>query len=327
MRRRHAATSLRPGVATPPRRPVAPSPRRPVATSYDGKRGPAANPRDRNREAPLSAPILHHDRVTASPGAEPGRWLYVLHGIYGAGRNWASIARRVVRRRPEWGALLVDLREHGRSGAFPPPHTIAAAAQDVDTLVRATGLPATAMLGHSFGGKVALMFAREHGVEAGLEQLWIIDSLPDPVPTPRGSAWRMLALLRRHPGPFADRGEALAALEAEGLPKGVAQWVSTNLEPSPGGGLRWRLDLDAMEALLLDFFRADLRGVVADPPAGLRIHFVRAASSDVVPPEVAARMRELGRENGRVTVQDVPGGHWLNADNPDAMEALLVEGL
>jgi pimeloyl-ACP methyl ester carboxylesterase len=275
----------------------------------------------------LSAPILHHDRVTAAPGAEPARWLYVLHGIFGAGRNWASIARRVVRRRPEWGALLVDLREHGRSGAFPPPHTIAAAAQDVDVLVRATGLPPTAMLGHSFGGKVALMFAREYGVGVGLEQLWIIDSLPDPVPTPQGGAWGMLGMLRRHPGPFAGRGEAVAALEAEGLPNGVAQWASTNLEPSAGGQLRWRLDPDAIEVLLRDFFRTDLRDVVADPPAGMRIHFVRAASSDVLPVEVAERIRALGHGNGRVTVQNVRGGHWLNADNPDAMEALLVEGL
>src|SRR4051812_24710793 len=59
-------------------------------------------------------PILAHTRV-AAPGRTPERWLLVLHGIYGAGRNWGSIARRLVEARPEWGAVLVDLRMHGQS--------------------------------------------------------------------------------------------------------------------------------------------------------------------------------------------------------------------
>src|SRR5512142_1296285 len=80
--------------------------------------------------AAVSEPLLSHQLLTATE-TTPARWLYVLHGIFGAGRNWASIMRRLVRERPEWGAVLVDLREHGRSGGFPPPHTVATAAGDV----------------------------------------------------------------------------------------------------------------------------------------------------------------------------------------------------
>jgi len=287
---------------------------------------------------------LHHDRITASPEARPGRWLYVLHGIFGAGRNWASIARRVVRARPEWGAVLVDLREHGRSMGLAPPHTLAAAAGDLEALVRAMGLPARAVLGHSFGGKVALLFAREHALEAGLRQLWIVDSLPAPVPSPRGSAWKMLALLRRTPGPFVTRAQAVAALQAQGVANGVAQWVSSNLQPLSGdaaphatGGaaghagaaapLRWRLDLDAMEALLRDFFAADLWDVVESPPDDVRIHFLKAEGSDVMPEAVARRIEQAGRTNGRVDLYRLQGGHWLNADNPAGVEQLLIREL
>lgn len=271
-------------------------------------------------------PILHHDRITAG-GAAPARWLYVLHGIFGAGRNWRSVVQRVVRGRPEWGAVLVDLREHGRSVGFQPPHALAAAAGDLEGLVRATGLPATAVLGHSFGGKVALLFAREHARAAGVEQLWIVDSTPAPVPSPRGSAWAMLELLRRHPGPFPSRGEAVATLEAEGVASGVAQWVSSNLQPDGAGALRWRLDLDALEALLRDFFRADLWDVVEDPPGNVRIHFLKAEASDVLPEAVAERIQAAGGRNGRVDLHRIAGGHWLNADNPEAVEALLAREL
>ena len=54
-------------------------------------------------------PILSHTRVVAKD-AEPKMWLLMLHGIYGSGRNWGTIARRLVEARPEWGVLLVDLR-------------------------------------------------------------------------------------------------------------------------------------------------------------------------------------------------------------------------
>ena len=84
----------------------------------------------------IELPLLHHDRISAD-GVEPGRWIVVLHGIFGSGRNWASVARRLVRRRPEWGVLLVDLRLHGASQGLSPPHTIAACAADVDRLVGA----------------------------------------------------------------------------------------------------------------------------------------------------------------------------------------------
>ncbi len=270
--------------------------------------------------------ILHHARITA-PARTPARWLYVLHGIFGAGRNWASVMRRLVRTRPDWGAVLVDLREHGRSLGYPPPHTLAAAATDVEALVRATGLPATGVLGHSFGGKVALLFAREHARDAGVRQLWIVDSTPAPVPSPGGAAWAMLGLVRRHPGPFVNRADAVAALEAEGVSNGIAQWMSTNLEAAAAGSLRWRLDLDAMEALLRDFFHADLWDVVEDPPDDVRIRFLKAEASQVLAEPVVERLAEIARRSGRVELHRIAGGHWLNADNPAAVEELLAREL
>jgi pimeloyl-ACP methyl ester carboxylesterase len=71
---------------------------------------------------------LYHERIAQSDAA-PDRWLVLTHGIYGAGSNWRSIARKVNERRPEWGVVLVDLRQHGRSEPGPPPHTIAACAE------------------------------------------------------------------------------------------------------------------------------------------------------------------------------------------------------
>src|SRR5690606_11379756 len=95
-----------------------------------------------------------HSIVKAAPDAQPERYIVFLHGILGQGNNWRGIARQLVKARPAWGALLVDLRAHGDSRQLPPPDSLAAAADDVARLART--LPVSAVLGHSFGGKVAV---------------------------------------------------------------------------------------------------------------------------------------------------------------------------
>jgi esterase len=290
----------------------------------------------------MSAPALAHTRI-AAPGAAPERWILFLHGIFGAGRNWATVARRLVRGRPEWGALLVDLRMHGASQGYEPPHTLAAAAADVAELVRQLELRAEGVLGHSFGGKVALQWvamAAEAATSGAAAEapgvVWVADSTPA-AGEPRGAAWEMLARLRRHPGPFANRRELVAALVAEDVARPVAEWLSTNLEPAGGNGsgagavggaaLRWRLDLGAAEALLRSFFAADLWPLVEDPPAGTELHFLRATRSWVLTEEDEARLAAAAARHGRVHLHAVEGGHWLNADNPDAVLELLERTL
>jgi esterase len=82
-----------------------------------------------------------------------------------------------------------------------------------------------------------------------------------------------------------------------------------------------------MEALLLDFFRTDLWAAVEAPRDGLELHFIRATASPVLDAGTLGRIREAGRGSGRVFVHEVVGGHWLNADNPDAVVRLVADRL
>jgi pimeloyl-ACP methyl ester carboxylesterase len=112
-------------------------------------------------------------------------------------------------------------------------------------------------------------------------------------------------------------------LIGQGVAPVTAQWMATNLE-RVDGGLRWRFDLSAMEALLVDFFRTDAWAVVENPPVGLDIHFIKASESSVLTAEAQDRIRDAGPA---VHLHEVAGGHWLNADNPQALVALLAEHL
>jgi len=261
--------------------------------------------------------MLSYDAVT--PDSEPERWLLVLHGIYGSGRGWAGVARKLVRARADWGVLLVDLRQHGDSRGFEGPHTIEAAAGDLGPVVEEAGVNAAAVLGHSFGGKVALEYAGQ--APAGLEQVWVIDSTPG-AGEPHGGPWQMLEVLRALPDVFESRAAAIDGLEERGVARPVARWMATNLEEGDGG-YRWRIDPDDMEALLRDFFRRDLWSVVEEPPPGVAIHVVRATRSAVVSDEAAARIEAADRAR----LHSVEGDHWLNADAPDILARLLSDAL
>lgn len=268
-------------------------------------------------------PTLNHSRIVAA-GETPGRWLYILHGIYGSGRNWGSVARRLVDARPEWGVVLVDLRLHGGSAeGFAPPHTVEACARDVAELEAALGAPARALVGHSFGGKVALLRAADPAEH--LSQVWVVDSTLR-TGEPAGTPWEVIGIVRSLPDHFASRDELADAMVRHGYARGVGQWLAMNLERGEGG-FRWRLDWDGVEALLRDYFDTDVWPVIEAPPEETTLHFVKADASDAIDADTAERLRAADARTGRVKLHTVEGGHWINVDNPDAVLGLLAETL
>lgn len=264
-------------------------------------------------------------RVGAS---EPDvRHLVLLHGIYGRGRNWLGVARTLVERRPDWCCWLADMRHHGDSRPGAPAGTLAALADDIADWAAAAAVTPAAVLGHSFGGKVALAYAGRESARP--LQTWLIDSTPE-AKEPSGSAWQMLGIVRNLPATFGSRQEAIAGIEAGGFSTDVAQWMSTNLRQE-AGVYRWQLDFDVMEQLLHDFFETSLWAVLDPGADGHDIHVLKASQSSVISPETVARLTHLQdapvAEHARVHLHEREGGHWIHAESPQVVIELLAEHL
>lgn len=259
---------------------------------------------------------LPHAVTVAPEKGSPRGWLLFLHGILGSGANWRTIARRLVAARPEWGAVLVDLRMHGRSQGAPPPHTVEAAADDLVRLAASLARPVRGVIGHSFGGKVALALRGK----LPLEETWVLDADPGPRADPRGdpdSAQLVIDALRELPGAFADRAAFVAALTARGFSRALGDWLAMNLEPDAGGGgYRLRLDLDAVDQLLADYHRRDLWSALEAGPGAA--HLVIADRSRALGPADRARAARLP-----IAVHVVDAGHWLHIEAPDQLLALF----
>lgn len=275
----------------------------------------------------MEPPPLAHSFVTA-PDAAPERWMLFLHGILGSGDNWRGIARRLVAARPGLGAVLVDLRMHDSSLGRTPPHTLAACADDLMTLERVVPGPVSAVLGHSFGGKVALTYlARRAGaVASGV----IVDSNPGLREDARGSesTLRVLRILQRMPERLSSREGFVERVESEGETRSVGQWLAKNLERRDGS-FAFKLDLDAIRALLDDYFATDLWPIVEAPPAGTRIELVVGGRSAVFDDADRARAARIAAgSHGRVGLSIVPeAGHWVHVDAPDELLALTLRAI
>jgi pimeloyl-ACP methyl ester carboxylesterase len=268
---------------------------------------------------------LHHDRITPG-GAAPAAWLLLTHGIYGAGANWRTIARRLVERRPDWGVVLVDLRGHGRSEAGAPPHTLDAAAGDLLALAGELGgesVRIAAMAGHSFGGKVVLA-AR---ARAPVRQTWLLDASPsarpDALADRTNSVVAVLELMERLPRIWARREDFVAAVMAAGHEAGLAQWLAMNVVPAAGSGLALRLDLELVRAMLADYFARDLWAAALDP-AGGALEIVIAERSSTL--DAADRAR-LERAPPHVHAHRVDAGHWLHIEAPATLIDLFAAHL
>ena len=248
--------------------------------------------------------------VARRVGAESGtRQLLMLHGIYGRGRNWLAVARLLVERRPDWSCWLADMRHHGDAHSGPEAGTLDALAGDIESWGAEQGVQPDAVLGHSFGGKVALAHAARQATRP--LQTWVIDSTPEAKP-PSGSAWEMLGIVRALPATFRSRQAAIAGIEEGGFSTGVAQWMSTNLVDD-SDGFQWTLNIHVIERLLHQPFDMLLWHVLYLGAPRDDIHVLKATESDVISPEIVARLTELQEHPragaARVHLHQREGGH------------------
>ena len=268
--------------------------------------------------------MLAHGILTAE-SADPERYMLFLHGILGTRANWRGVARRFVEVRPEWGAILVDLREHGDSLGFSAPHTLQAAAADVAELLGSLSTPVGGALGHSFGGKVVLEWLRSRRGQD--TEAWTIDSSPSPSAANRDTTAtaEVIRTLDALPAEWDSRDAFVAAMVEAGQPPPIAQWLAMNLRRTDDGGRAFGPNLEVIRDLIEDYARADAWDVLEALPDGCTLDVVVGGRSEVFSRSDRARVERIAEQNSRVSVHVIEhAGHWVHVDAADALVALLT---
>jgi pimeloyl-ACP methyl ester carboxylesterase len=248
-------------------------------------------------------------RLAATAYGE-GAPLAILHGLFGSGRNWAGIAQRLAGRHR---VVALDLRNHGAS-PWAETMDYAAMAEDVRTTMQALGYPRFALLGHSMGGKTAMLAALRHGAE--VERLVVVDIAPVAyAPRHRHLVEAMRALdlagTRR-------RAEADARLAAAVPDAAERAFLLQNLVFDEAGP-HWRLNLPAIdrEMPVLAGFPEQPAGTSYAGPS----LFVAGGRSGYLRPEHAPAIRALFPAADIIRIE--AAGHWVHAEQPEAFLGIV----
>ncbi len=254
---------------------------------------------------------LHHKRL-GPEGAPP---VVVLHGLFGTSDNWGTIGKELAEPTDPGSTpcevLLVDLRDHGRS-----PHTRNTSyplmAADVHALVERLGLRDVVLVGHSMGGKVAMVFA-QHWPQL-LRQLVVVDISPKE--HANNHAHIIDAMLTADLAPGRTRKEVEAHIAARVKEPGVVQFLLKNLFWATADQLAWRVNVPLLARELPAILAAIGPETVHTPTL-----FIRGGQSDYILREDLPAIKEQF-PNSRV--ETIPyAGHWVHAQAPDEVVALI----
>lgn len=214
--------------------------------------------------------------------------------------------------------LALDLRNHGRS-----PHaeemTFGAMVADVLAWMDVQGITRASVMGHSLGGKVAMLLACRHPER--VEKLYVVDVAPKDYAL-MGHANDFAALNELDLRTLQSRGEAEMRFEARVPSFGMRKFLATNLEREPETNTwRWIVNLPVLTATLPELAKNSLvandrfggptlfinggrsRYVEADDHALIQAHFPQARI------EVVAESGHNPHMDGRVEfVRHVFGG-------------------
>ena len=231
-----------------------------------------------------------------------GKPLIIIHGLFGSSDNWVSIGRKLaVDRR----VLLLDQRNHGRSG-HSQEFNLTVLGEDIKTFVDSNHLDRVDLIGHSLGGKAAMIFSLNY--EHLMDKLIVVDIAPKSYPIHHQDlADAMLAL---ELGSLIDRKQADQELAKSVGSLPVRQFLLKNLAKNADGRFFWRLNLPVI--------RDSLSEIGAEVNTNHSIEndtlFVRGLRSGYIKVPQDCEMIQSLYPN--YEIKEVDAGHWLHAEKP-----------
>lgn len=239
--------------------------------------------------------------------AGEGPPVVLLHGLFGAARNFGAVQRALA---PRFRVVALDMRNHGDS-PHAPGMGYATLAADVLGTLRALGVGPAAVVGHSMGGKAAMALAL--AAPDAVARLMVVDIAP--VAYRHGNAAVADAMRALPLTPSLTRQAADLALAPAAPRPEVRGFLLQNLRL--GAEPRWRIGLAEIAAAVPDLEGWEPRpGAYAGPAL-----FMTGANSDFVLPAHRPAIRAQFPAARFVAVKGA--GHWVHADNPAGFLSVL----
>lgn len=163
----------------------------------------------------------------------------ILHGLLGSKRNWFGVGKALSHL--GFKVWLLDLRNHGDS-EWNDKHTYFDLAEDVKKFFEEHEIISSFLIGHSMGGKVAMVLDKLH--RGLLSKLVVVDIAP--VAYAANFENHLKVLLSLDLGGFKSRSEVDSKLSEYFKEISFRSFVMQNLKLDDNKSFYWRINLTSL---------------------------------------------------------------------------------
>lgn len=245
---------------------------------------------------------------------ENAPWVVLIHGLFGNLDNLAVLRRHLC---GNFNVIAIDLPNHGESpwlDTFSLPVCVDALIDLLDALQ----IEQANMVGHSLGGKVAMLTALTY--PARIKTLVPMDIAPVTYPARHQSVFA--GLNKVDLSTISGRKEADSVMQTEIEPAGVRQFLLKSLYQDDSGRWQWRFNVAGLEK---DYENVGGFNVADNACFEGKVTFIKGGDSDYITKE---HQPIIGKYFPKATAKIVEGvGHWLHAEKPQVVNGLVERAL
>ena len=259
-----------------------------------------------NFEIYQNGKIKEHNNNIKLLIAEQNKTLFIFHGLYGRGKNWQSFAKKISQNE-EILVFTVDLRNHG-GNVFKENMSYNLMMEDVFHLFDYLGIEKTNLLGHSMGGKLAMLITllRPHYVN----NLIIVDIAPINYPNDNQDIINALSNLDLNLVRNRNHADELLANEIE--PKFLRSFLLQNIKLGDRK-YKWTINLTAIKKAMNDL--RSFPEIVKNKKVDTRSLCIYGQKSDYVNKNHFQIFKNFFSNVLFHEIQNA--GHFLHIENPD----------
>ena len=232
-----------------------------------------------------------------------GKPLLILHGFLGMSDNWKTIGHQFAT--DGFQVHLLDLRNHGKS-LHSDEFSYEIMAQDIFEYCQANTLERINMLGHSMGGKTAMLFAAKH--PEIVEKLVVADIGPKFYPQHHQTILEGLNAVDFSLKPSRNEVEEIVSKYITDF--GTRQFLLKSLYWQEPGQLAFRFNLAVFNGNMHEIGKPLPENAIYNKPT----LFIRGGNSDYILEEDLETIKNHFPNSRIETIPNV--GHWLHAENP-----------
>jgi esterase len=241
-------------------------------------------------------------------------WIILIHGLFGNSDNLSVIRRHL---QNQYNIITIDLPDHGQS-AHTDEFTLPNCVSSLIALLDELALNSVHLIGHSLGGKVAMLTALSFPQR--VRSLIVLDIAPV-VYTPHHNSV-FLGLNNVDLETVTQRKDAEQQMSQYIIEPSTRQFLLKSLYKDEDQHWHWRFNLSGLEH---NYNAIKIFPAPKDSQYNGPVTFIKGANSDYLLPEHQSTIAKYFPKAKAKVVENT--GHWLHAEKPQTVNKIIERAL